>query len=234
MIKVPKLGLMLIGWGGNNGSTVTAALLANKLKLSWQTKEGQKTANWYVRSFVRFVRDNRDRRRSTIETRDAEKEDPFTILTFFNLLFAHLSTRRETSYTSSISTNDDVALIVCKQFTSLTVLHTPFVLSGRYGSLTQASTVRLGSGSRGEDVYVPMCHMLPLVNPDDIAIDGWDISNTNLAEAMTRAKVLDVNLQAQLRPHMEKLRPRKSIYYPDFIASNQVIITIERFNDIFH
>lgn len=48
MIKVPKLGLMLVGWGGNNGSTVTAALLANKLKLSWETKEGLKSANWYV------------------------------------------------------------------------------------------------------------------------------------------------------------------------------------------
>jgi len=48
MIKLPKLGLMLVGWGGNNGSTVTAALLANKLKLSWETKEGPKIANWYV------------------------------------------------------------------------------------------------------------------------------------------------------------------------------------------
>jgi len=48
MMKVPKLGLMLVGWGGNNGSTMTAALLANKLKLSWETKEGLKTANWYV------------------------------------------------------------------------------------------------------------------------------------------------------------------------------------------
>jgi len=48
MMKLPKLGLMLVGWGGNNGSTMTAALLANKLKLSWETKEGLKIANWYV------------------------------------------------------------------------------------------------------------------------------------------------------------------------------------------
>lgn len=47
-MKVPKLGLMLVGWGGNNGSTMTAAVLANKLKLLWETKEGLKTANWYV------------------------------------------------------------------------------------------------------------------------------------------------------------------------------------------
>ncbi len=33
--------------------------------------------------------------------------------------------------------------------------------------------------------------------------------------------MLDYNLQVQLRPHMEKLKPRPSIYYPDFIAANQ-------------
>ena len=27
---VPRLGCMLVGWGGNNGSTVTAATLANR------------------------------------------------------------------------------------------------------------------------------------------------------------------------------------------------------------
>lgn len=28
--KVPKLGIMLVGWGGNNGTTLTAGILANK------------------------------------------------------------------------------------------------------------------------------------------------------------------------------------------------------------
>lgn len=55
MTKVPKLGLMLVGWGGNNGSTLTAALLANKLKLSWETKEGVKFANWYARASLKFA-----------------------------------------------------------------------------------------------------------------------------------------------------------------------------------
>ena len=40
IVQVPKLGVMLVGWGGNNGSTVTAAQIANKLQLSWNTKEG--------------------------------------------------------------------------------------------------------------------------------------------------------------------------------------------------
>lgn len=47
-LKVPKLGVMLIGWGGNNGTTITAALLANKHKLTWETKDGVQKANWSV------------------------------------------------------------------------------------------------------------------------------------------------------------------------------------------
>ena len=102
----------------------------------------------------------------------------------------------------------------------------------RYGSLTQASTVKLGRKIKGEDVYIPISSMLPMLNPDDIEIDGWDISDVNLAEAMTRAKVLDVNLQVQLRPYMTQMQPRKSIYYPDFIASNQVILISLEFNSV--
>jgi len=36
--KVPKLGVMLIGLGGNNGSTMVAGIMANKKHLSWETK----------------------------------------------------------------------------------------------------------------------------------------------------------------------------------------------------
>jgi myo-inositol-1-phosphate synthase len=34
-IQIPKLGLMMVGWGGNNGTTITGGLLANKLKITW-------------------------------------------------------------------------------------------------------------------------------------------------------------------------------------------------------
>ncbi|XP_074834290.1 inositol-3-phosphate synthase 1 [Carettochelys insculpta] len=134
--RVPRLGVMLVGWGGNNGTTVTAAVLANRLGLSWMTKTGRKHANYY-------------------------------------------------------------------------------------GSLLQASTVCLGTGSAGDDVYVPFRDLLPMVHPNDIVFDGWDISSLNLAEAMRRAQVLDWQLQEQLWPHMEKLKPRPSIYIPGFIAANQ-------------
>lgn len=38
---------------------------------------------------------------------------------------------------------------------------------------------------------------------------------------MERARVLDYGLQEQLRPYMQDLKPRPSIYCPDFIAANQ-------------
>lgn len=91
-----------------------------------------------------------------------------------------------------------------------------------YGSLTQASTCRLGGhGPNCVDTYVPFSSLLPMVHPNDIVVGGWDISSMNLADAMKRAKVLDYTLQEQLRPHMRHMVPLPSIYYPDFIAANQ-------------
>lgn len=124
---------MLVGWGGNNGSTLTAALEANRSGLSWRTKEGVQKANWF-------------------------------------------------------------------------------------GSITQASTVLLGSDHNFKDVYLPMRDFLPMANPDDIIVDGWDISSLNLGDAMKRAMVLDVNLQDQLTKKLSQMKPMPSIYDPDFIA----------------
>lgn len=133
---VPKLGLMLVGWGGNNGSTLTAALEANRENLSWRTKEGVQESNWF-------------------------------------------------------------------------------------GSITQSATVLLGSDYNFKDVYLPMKDFIPMANPNDLILGGWDISSYNLGDAMKRAKVLDVNLQDQLYIKMAKLVPLPSIYDPDFIAANQ-------------
>eukprot|EP00731_Ephydatia_muelleri_P025438 Em0017g521a len=134
--KLPRLGCMMVGWGGNNGSTVTAAILANKLNISWRTKEGKHSANYF-------------------------------------------------------------------------------------GSVTQCSTTSLGIGADGKDVYIPLKDILPMVNPNDIELDGWDISSVNLADACERAMVLDVQIQDQLKSYLQPLKPRASIYCPDFIAANQ-------------
>ena len=134
--KVGKVGVMLVGWGGNNGSTATAGILANKLGISWMTKEGKVDSNYY-------------------------------------------------------------------------------------GSLTQASTVRLGLNAEGDSVYIPFKNMLPMVNPNDLVIGGWDISSMDIADSMNRAKVLEYDLQRQMIPHLKGLKPLPSIYHSDFIASNQ-------------
>lgn len=133
--KVPKLGIMLVGWGGNNGSTVTAGVIANREGLSWKTKDGVQHANYW-------------------------------------------------------------------------------------GSVTQAATCRIGNFN-GEEVHVPFKNILPMVNPNDVAIGGWDISGMNLAEAMERSRVLDYDLQSQLWDHMKDMVPLPSVYDPSFIAANQ-------------
>lgn len=134
--KVPKTGLMLVGLGGNNGTTTVAGILANKHNISWHTKDGVRYPDYF-------------------------------------------------------------------------------------GSLTQASTVRLGIDATGEPVYIPFKDMLPMINPNDFVVGGWDISKMNLADAMARSKVLDYDLQRQLVPYMKDIVPLPSVYSETYIALNQ-------------
>lgn len=45
---------------------------------------------------------------------------------------------------------------------------------------------------------------------------------------MQKAEVFDLDLQQKLVPYMQRYTPMRSIYYPDFIASNQT----ERANNV--
>jgi myo-inositol-1-phosphate synthase len=49
-----------------------------------------------------------------------------------------------------------------------------------WGSLTQASTCRVGAHN-GHEVHTPFKSLLPMVEPNDIVFDGWDISGMNMA-----------------------------------------------------
>ena len=133
---VPRTGALIVGLGGNNGSTLVAGVMANREGITWRTARGIQRPNYY-------------------------------------------------------------------------------------GSVTQASTVRIGADPEGEDVHVPFSQLLPMVNPNEIVFGGWDINDADLATAMERAQVLDYDLQRQLVPHMQKIKPMPSIYLPDFIAANQ-------------
>jgi myo-inositol-1-phosphate synthase len=134
--KVPKLGVMLVGLGGNNGCTCVAGAIANKLGMTWETKEGKLKANYW-------------------------------------------------------------------------------------GSVMMASTAKIGNDTHGNAVYTPLRNMLPMANPNEIVWGGWDINGMNLGEAMKRSKVLDIDLQNQLYPHMKNITPLPSVYFSDFIAANQ-------------
>jgi Myo-inositol-1-phosphate synthase len=133
--NVPKVGVMLVGWGGNNGTTFTGAYLANKHNISWNTKTGEKQPNWF-------------------------------------------------------------------------------------GSLLQSSTVSLGFSEQGEE-FVAMRDVLPMLKPDDLVIDGWDISSLSITDAMKRAEVFEYDLQQKLTPYLANMKPRAAVYRPDFIAANQ-------------
>lgn len=135
-LKLPKVGILLVGIGGNNGTTFTAASIANKNGIEFQTREGPLKANYF-------------------------------------------------------------------------------------GSVTQSSTIKLGVDSNGHDVYVPFNSLVPMINPNDFVISGWDINDMNLYDGMNRAQVLEYDLREQLKPFMSKMKPMKSIYYPDYIALNQ-------------
>ena len=134
--RVPKLGIMLVGLGGNNGTTFMAGIIANRKGLTWQTKEREIKANYL-------------------------------------------------------------------------------------GSLTQSSTVRLGSNSAGDPVHVPLKNLLPMVEPNEVEVGGWDICAMPLGDAMKKSRVLDVDLQRQLYDDMNKIVPLPSVYFPSFIAANQ-------------
>ena len=132
---------MLVGLGGNNGSTFAAGVLANRKQLTWATKAGESTANFYG------------------------------------------------------------------SFTQMATTHVGFKFDETNGTLT--------------DVFKPIKELLPMVNPVDFDVCGWDISNKNLYEAAKRAHVLEPTLIEQLKGDLENIVPMKAVLNPDFIASNQ-------------
>lgn len=126
----------MVGWGGNNGSTLTGTIIANTRKICWDTRNGVQNANYF-------------------------------------------------------------------------------------GSMVMSSTVRLGVCEDNEFEFVRVHDLVPMVHPNDLVVGGWDINSANLASAMDRAGVFEPDLKNQIREEMSKLKPLKSMYYPDFIAANQ-------------
>lgn len=138
--NIPKLGLMMVGLGGNNGSTLTTGLLAHRKNTTWESKKGTHTPNFY-------------------------------------------------------------------------------------GSFTQCATARTGIRQLGDgkiaDVYTPIKELLPMVNPVDIEITGWDISGHSVYDAAKRAGVLEPDLINKLKDDLTQIKPMKAAFNPSFVAANQ-------------
>lgn len=86
--------------------------------------------------------------------------------------------------------------------------------------MTQNSTMKVGE-TEDSEVFLRMKDVFPLLDPTQLVFGGWDINTDNLADAMKKAEVFDINLQEKLSPYMKRFTPMKSIYYSDFIALNQ-------------
>lgn len=133
--KKSKLGVMLVGMGGNNGSTFVSSILARQKNISWENKNG------------------------------VHKVD------FFGSLY-------------------------------------------EYGSVN--------IGYKNNKPYTKLMRdMINTLNPEDLVMDGWDISNDNLYDSCKKNKVLDLNFINSIEKELKTIRPLPSIYYKDFIATNQ-------------
>jgi myo-inositol-1-phosphate synthase len=62
---------------------------------------------------------------------------------------------------------------------------------------------------------------MPMANPIDFEISGWDISSKNLFEACKRAHVLEPTLVNAMKADLEAIKPLPSILNQDYIAANQ-------------
>ncbi|KAJ3450607.1 myo-inositol-1 phosphate synthase [Anaeramoeba flamelloides] len=49
--RVVKTGMMLVGWGGSNGTTITAGIIANKMGINWRTNRGINEPNYFGSMF---------------------------------------------------------------------------------------------------------------------------------------------------------------------------------------
>ena len=66
-----------------------------------------------------------------------------------------------------------------------------------------------------------MKELLPLANPCDFVLGGWDISRENLYVSCKRARVLEPDLIRQLKGELEQIVPMPAALNKDYIATNQ-------------
>jgi myo-inositol-1-phosphate synthase len=88
-------------------------------------------------------------------------------------------------------------------------------LGAPVGSLTQLATIRLGK--RTDNRSPKIKDFVPLAGLDDLVFGGWDIYEDNAYEAAVHANVLESNLLTQVKPELEKIKPMKASFDPEFV-----------------
>jgi myo-inositol-1-phosphate synthase len=78
------------------------------------------------------------------------------------------------------------------------------------GSLTQMGTIRLGKRTEGRTPLIK--DLVPLHSLDDIVFGGWDIFDDDCYQAATTAGVLEPALLAQIKPHLEAIKPMSAVF----------------------
>jgi len=61
---------------------------------------------------------------------------------------------------------------------------------------------------------------MPMVNPCDFEISGWDISGLNMYEACKRAHVLEPMLVNAMKSDLECIVPLPAVLNQEYIAAN--------------
>jgi myo-inositol-1-phosphate synthase len=83
------------------------------------------------------------------------------------------------------------------------------------GSLTQMGTIRLGKRTENRSPLIK--DFVPLADLNDVVFTGWDIFEDSVYEAAAHAAVLDKETLAQLKPHLETIKPMAAVFDQHYV-----------------
>ncbi len=83
------------------------------------------------------------------------------------------------------------------------------------GSLTQMGMARLGKRTEGRNVRIK--DLVPIASVKDVVFGAWDIIGENAYQVAERSAVLSKEHLALVKPALEKLKPKKGVYNPEFV-----------------
>lgn len=63
--------------------------------------------------------------------------------------------------------------------------------------------MKVTEDNKFSEVYKTIKDLVPMVNPNDIIVTGWDISDLNIYESCKRAQVLEPDLLEQLKEQLK-------------------------------